>query len=107
LDNTIIIPIISLIVTLTSVITSFILQVDKNAKNKLEQRNVKLGAKIQKLTEVITAYMEIEEKMASEKKLDVAVYRKNLRSSCEISGDKFMSPSEVKDIQKYIEYINS
>ena len=62
MDYTIIIALISLIVTLTSVITSFILQFEKNTIKKVRENNNKLITKIQKLSDVIIAYIQIEEK---------------------------------------------
>jgi hypothetical protein len=94
-----IIPILSLFVTLTSLFTSYLLQKEKNKIKELEKKNDKLKTNLIKSLNAIKAYQSMEEVTALNLNMNVKAYRIKIRKDFDIYyNSNFLKPSNINNL---------
>lgn len=99
MNENLIIPILSLVITFFSLVTSYLLQKEKNKIKELERKNDKLKTNLIKSLNAIKAYQSIEELSAIAINMEVPAYRKKIRKDFDISfNTDFLTPSNINNL---------
>lgn len=86
----------SLFVALVSLLTGFILQLDRRKIRDLEYRNEKLSKRLRHTIDAVSGYHTIEEYLARKEKIDLPVYRRKVRKSAGAGHFDFIEPAELE-----------
>lgn len=104
MDNTLILALVSMFLTFVSVVTGFILQLEKRKLKKLtlDVKELELNLNETKrrfvnALNVIEGYHEIEEFVAKQEGLTTTQYRKKIRVDADVKNVNFYTPSKVKE----------
>jgi hypothetical protein len=99
MNENLIIPILSLVITFFSLVTSYLLQKEKNKIKELERKNDKLKTNLIKALNAIKLYQSIEEVSANAINMEVSAYRKKIRKDFDISfSSDFITPSNINNL---------
>lgn len=99
MNENLIIPILSLVITFFSLVTSYLLQKEKNKIKDLERKNDKLKTNLIKALNAIKLYQSIEEVSAINLKMNVPAYRAMIRKDIDISfNTDFLTPSNINNL---------
>ena len=99
MNENLIIPILSLFITLTSLVTSYLLQKEKNKIKELERKNDKLKTNLIKSLNAIKAYQSMEEVTAVNLKMNIPAYRTKIRKDFDIYfNSDFLTPSNINNL---------
>jgi len=102
MEHSILISIFSLSITAISVITGFVLQIDRKKLKNLEGDVQKYKSRLNETTEAISGYHFIEDCEAKSSSMTVDLYRKHIRKRNGAKGYKFPTPSRLKEIKQEI-----
>lgn len=92
------------LVALIGLFTGFVLQRDQRKMRDLERENKRLKNTSKKALYAIKGYQQIEEAIAKEQNINVAVYRRNIRNGYQEYFDSdFLSPANLDTTIKDIE----
>lgn len=87
-------------ITLVSVITAFVIQLERKKLKKIENENVKLKRHLGKALNNIEGYHAIEEALSNREDIEVRIYRRQIREDLNVQDYTFLSPSKVKEYKE-------
>jgi len=102
MDEALILALASMFLTLVSVVTGFILQMERRRIKKMEESNSELKRMLNRSLTAIGGYHKIEEHIAGELKISTKQYRTNIRKAANVDGGKLFTKSKREEYQDKI-----
>ena len=99
MNNTMILPIGGMVIAVLSLITTFILQLDKKRIRDTESENKKLKNHLAEALKAVEGYHLIETHFAQKDEISVDNYRKKIRREASATDCVFLKPSRLKDFK--------